>query len=157
MDANSDYWKIPVATEHRYKTCFTTHMGTYRYKRIPFGLRNAPATFQMALGIIMSWVRWKIFFVYMDDAIVFTSTVNYHIRHLEKVLQLLKSAGVTLKWSKCSFFREKVNHLGHTIMQGKLGAAIDRTTALLSVPFPTDKTKLGSFLGARNVHRRFIK
>lgn len=71
LDANRGYWQKSVAEADKDKTCFTTHSGTYRYKRMPFGLRNASATFQRALDIVLSGVRWHSCLVYLDDVIVF--------------------------------------------------------------------------------------
>ena len=72
FDCNSGYWQISVATEDRDKTTFITHMGTFRHVRMPFGLRNAQATFQRALDIILSGVRWQTSLIYLDDVIVFS-------------------------------------------------------------------------------------
>ena len=71
LDCNSEYWEVPVAPEDQDKTTFTTHCGTFRYTRMPFALKNAPATFQQALDIILSGARWQICLVYLDDVIVF--------------------------------------------------------------------------------------
>ena len=102
LDALWGYWQVPIAEEDRDKTAFTSHMGTYRYLRMPFGLRNAPATFQRALDIILSGVRWKMCFVYIDDIIVFSKNYDEHIVHLEHVLYLLKDAGIKLKLKNAS-------------------------------------------------------
>lgn len=66
LDANSGYWKIPISGRDHDKTCFTMHGGKYRYKRIPFALRNAPETFQRTLYIILRGVRWKRCLVHLD-------------------------------------------------------------------------------------------
>ena len=73
-----------------------------------FGLRNAPATFQRALDIMLSGVRWQICLVYLDDVIVFSRTVEQHVKHLDTVLSLLRSAGMSMKLKKCAFFQRKV-------------------------------------------------
>jgi hypothetical protein len=71
LDCNSGYWQIPVHPEDRDKTAFTSHYRIYRFLRLPFGLRNAPATFQKVIDIILSGVKWKTCLVYLDDVIVF--------------------------------------------------------------------------------------
>ena len=73
LDCNSGYWQIPVHPDDRDKTTFTSHYGIYRFLRLPFGLRNAPATFQRAIDIILSGFKWKTCLVYLDDVIVFLS------------------------------------------------------------------------------------
>lgn len=70
LDGNCGYWQIPIASRDHHKTCFTSHMGVSQYKWMPFGLRNARATFQRARDILLSGVRWQTRFVYLDDDIV---------------------------------------------------------------------------------------
>ena len=101
FDCNSGYWPIPVASEDRYKTTFTTHMGTFCHVRMPFGLRNAPATFQRALDIILSGLRWQTCLIYLDDVIVFSKDTKEQVAHVDQVLTLLRQAEVSLKLEKC--------------------------------------------------------
>ena len=115
LDCNSGYWQIPVRDEDRCKTTFTTHVGTYQYRRMPFGLKNAPATFQRALDMILSGVRWTTCLIYIDNVIIFSKTLEEHIRHTDEVLGLLKEAGVSLKLKKFHFFQSKVDYLGHVV------------------------------------------
>ena len=91
LDCNSGYWQVPVAPEDQDKTTFTTHCGTLRYTRIPFGLKNAPATFQRALDIILSGPRWQICLVYLDDVIVFSKDMEQHLAQVDTVLTLLRA------------------------------------------------------------------
>jgi len=134
LDCNAGYWQVPVAPADRDKTTFTSYMGTYRYVRMPFGLRNAPATFQRALDIILSGVRWQSCLIYLDDVIVFSTSVEEHLVHVNQVLTLLREAGVTLKLSKCRFFQPRVDYLGHVITPGKLHVATENTKATAVVP-----------------------
>ena len=157
FDCNSGYWQIPVAPEDRDKTTFITHMGTFRHVRMPFGLRNAPATFQRALDIILSGVRWQTCLIYLDDVIVFSKNEEEHVAHVDEVLTLLRSAGVSLKLKKCEFFKPKVDYLGHVITPGKLAVATENTKAFEHAAFPRNATQVRSFLGAANVYRRFVK
>ena len=102
---------MPVAEEHRDKTTFVTFMGTYRHKRMPFGLRNAPVTFHRALDMILAGVRWQKCLVYLDDVIIFSKNVSQHLSHVDKLLTQLEEAGVTLKLKKCTFFQNRVYYL----------------------------------------------
>lgn len=156
LDCNSGYWQIPVQPEDQDKTTFTSHYGTYRFLRLPFGLRNAPATFQRAIDIILSGVRWKTCLVYLDDVIVFSSCRKAHLAHVAEVLTVLGNAGLSLKLQKCRFFAETVNYLGHVIRPGRLGVAEKNTEALKAAPLPRTQTELRSFLGLCNVYRRFV-
>lgn len=83
------YWKVPIVEQDRDNSTFTTHMGTYRYYRITFRLRNAPETFQCALHLIISGVLWGMFLVYIDNVIVLSSSEEDHFDHLDHILSLL--------------------------------------------------------------------
>ena len=159
LDALWGYWQIPIAEEDRDKTTFTSHVGTYRYKRMPFGLRNAPSTFQRALDVILSGVRWKFCLVYLDDVIVFSRNNEEHLEHLDTVLTLLEDAGIKLKLKKCFFMNKEVEYLGHCIRPGTLGVYRDAKAlrGIRDAEFPQTPTQMKSFLGACNVYRRFVK
>jgi Reverse transcriptase (RNA-dependent DNA polymerase) len=91
---------------------------------MPFGSRNAPATLQSTVDIVLSGLKWKTCLVYIDDIIVFSQTPEEHLRHLDEVLCLPYRAGLSLKLSKCNFFRDTVSYLGHFIRPGKLEVAV---------------------------------
>ena len=157
LDANSGYWQIPVAPEDREKTAFVCHAGFFEFLRMPFGLCNAPATFQRTLDILLAGVRFDYALVYLDDIIVYSSTFSEHLRHLDHVLSLLKSANVTLKLEKCRFASREVEYLGHLIKPGKLELKYSNVRALAGLSYPRTKTELRSFLGTCNVYRRFVR
>ena len=140
LDCNAGYWQVPVAPEDSDKTTFAFYLGTYRYVRMPFGLRNAPATFQRALDIILSGIRWQPCLIYVDDVIVFSKDAKTQLRHLDKFLRLLRRTGVTLKLRKCSFFQPKVDYLGHVITPGKLSVAVDSSKEFAKAVFPRTVT-----------------
>jgi Reverse transcriptase (RNA-dependent DNA polymerase) len=75
LDANSGYWQVSMHPDDRDRTTFTCHVGTFRFKRMPFGLRNAPSTFQRAMDVILPGVRWQKCMCYLDDIIVFSSSM----------------------------------------------------------------------------------
>ena len=156
LDCNAGYWQVPVAPEDRDKTTFASYLGTFRYTRMPFGLRNAPATFQRALDIILSGVRCQSCLIYLDDVIVFSRSSDEHLRHVDEILTLLRRAGITLKLTKCSFFQPMVDYLGHVITPGKLSVATENTKSFVHTQFPRNTTQLRSFLGAGNVYLRFV-
>jgi hypothetical protein len=156
LDANSGYWQIPLDEASRDKTSFTCHAGFYRFKRMPFGLVNAPASFQRAMDIILAGVRWNCALVYLDDVVIYSRTFAEHMRHLDQVLGLLRKANVTLKLRKCRFAAREVDYLGHTIKPGRLQMQDAKVAALKGVRRPTTKTELRSFLGLANVYRRFV-
>jgi hypothetical protein len=156
LDCNSGYWQIPVHPADGEKTTFTSHFGIYQFLRLPFGLRNAPATFQRAIDIILSGIRWKTCLVYLDDVIVFSSNRAAHLSHVNEVLILLRDAVLSLKLKKCLFFAETVHYIGHVIRTGRLGVAQKNTEALKTARLPKTQTEVRSLLGLCNVYRRFV-
>ena len=122
-----------------------------------FGLKGAQATFQRALDIILSGVRWQICLVYVDDVIVFSRTQEKHAENLGTVLSLLRRAGISLQLKKCSFFQPKVHYLGHVISPGKLSVAEEAADAFKTFTFPRTLTKVRSFFGACDVYHHFVK
>ena len=96
----------------RPKTAFTTHQGLYEFVRMPFGLCNAPATFQRTMQTVLSGLEWKNCFVYIDDILIASRTFDEHIA---AVVDRLRKAGLRLKAKKCCFLCENVSYLGHTI------------------------------------------
>jgi len=156
LDCNSGYWQIPVRNEDRDKTAFVTHVGVHRFKRMPFGLCNAPATFQRALDMILAQVKWRNALVYLDDVIIYSHTIQEHYDHVNFVLHHLRQAGVSLQLKKCHFFQPRVDYLGHVVTPGKLAVAQKNVDTLAQAKHPQTRTELRSFLGMCNVYRRFV-
>jgi RNase H-like domain found in reverse transcriptase/Reverse transcriptase (RNA-dependent DNA polymerase) len=157
LDCNSGYWQIPVRPEDREKTTFTSHEGLYRFLRMPFGLRNAPATFQRFVDITLSGLTWKTYLVSLDDIIVFSKTPKEQMAHLDAVLHRPYCAGLTVNLKKCHFFKEIMDYLGHVIRPGQLSVAEKNTATLKNTKHPTTQTELRYFLGLCNVYRRFVR
>ncbi|CAN8074493.1 unnamed protein product [Agarophyton chilense] len=133
LDSNSGYWQISLVEDARALKPFTAHEGLFRFTRMPFGLKNAPATFHRVMDIIMFRVQWKFAVVYLDDVIIFSWTVKEHLFHVRKVLTILQDAGITLKLRKCDFFQASVNYLGHVVLPGVVSALTERADTCDSV------------------------
>lgn len=156
LDCNSGYWQVKVANDDKHKTAFTSHAGTFQWNRMPFGLCNAPATFQRTLDILLAGLRWKTCLVYLDDVIIFSNSFEEHVQHVREVLSALQTAGLSLKLKKCKLFSATVDYLGHVIRPGKLAVAEKNTDAIKMCSYPSTQTQLRSFLGMCNVYRRFV-
>lgn len=156
LDCNSGYWQIPMTEKDKDKTAFISHYGLYRFTRMPFGLKNAPGTFQRAADVILAQVRWQFALVYLDDVIIYSKSIEEHFDHLDIVLKLMHGAGLTLKLRKCAFFQDTVDYLGHVVSPGKLAVARRGIEAVKKCLPPRDITELRSFLGLCNVYRRFV-
>jgi len=113
LDLLSGYWQVGLEPRDVEKTAFSTPEGLYQFKRMPFGLSNAPATFQRLMDKVLGKLKYTMALVYLDDVIILSSSFEEHLLHLDQVLAYLDDAGLRLKASKCHFLRKEVVYLGH--------------------------------------------
>ena len=157
IDLLSGYWQIEIEEEDKYKTAFTTEFGHYEFNRMPFGLCNAPGTFQRLMESILQPILGEYALVYIDDVIVYSKTIEEHAVHLEEVFKLLAAAGLKIKRSKCLFAREKVNYLGHVVSAKGVAPDKKKIKAIEKFPTPTNVDQVRSFVGLASYYRRFIR
>ena len=159
VDLTRAYYQGYISPESRHKTAFVTPWGFYQWVRIPFGLMNAPASFQRYMENVISDLRGKCAIPYLDDVIVHSANFNEHVQHIRNVLQRLRKHGLKLKASKCDLFRTEVKFLGRIVtehgyrMDEKNISAVD---ALRDVK-PTDASEVRQILGLLGYHRRHIQ
>ena len=103
---------------------------------MPFGLTSAPATFQRALDIILSGLKWQLCLVYLDDVIIFSTSAEQQVKDVDVVLTRLREAGVTLNLEKCTWFSDEVEYLGHIVRPGQLHVHNKNVNALKHAFFP---------------------
>ena len=103
------YWQIPIDEQDRKKTAFVTTDGLYQLNVLPFGLSNAPASFQRTINSILGALRWDITLVYLDDIIIYSKSFDAHVRHIDQVLTALEKANVKLNPAKCSLVRKQLD------------------------------------------------
>ena len=115
IDLKSGYWQVEMAPTDREKTAFCTQEGLFEFNVMPFGLCNAPATFQRLMDCVLAGLQWLSCLVYIDDIIIIGRSFEEHLHHLQQVLDHLKSAGLKIQPSKCHFLQQKVNFLGHIV------------------------------------------
>ncbi|CAB4494324.1 unnamed protein product [Rhizophagus irregularis] len=123
LDLASEYWQIKVRAEDQEKTAFITKFGTYEFKVMPFGLCNAPVTFQRTMDKVLHRIKEKFVLVYLDDVIIYSKTFKDHIQHLKEVLNRIRKANLRLKAEKCHFAAAELQFLGHVV--GKEGVKPD--------------------------------
>ncbi|KZS07239.1 Uncharacterized protein APZ42_029099, partial [Daphnia magna] len=121
MNFESGYHQVLVASKDRPKTAFVSADGLYQFRALPFGLNNAPGTFQRAMDIILAGLRWPTCLVYLDNVIVYSATFEQHLERLQSVLDCLAKANLKLKWSKCSFAKNTLKVLGHVVTKEGVG------------------------------------
>ena len=144
------YHQIRMHPDSKDKTAFTCHMGHFQYRRMPFGLTNAPATFQRLMNQLFCGKEWDFVFVYLDDLLIVSKSVQEHLGHLEKVLDHLDKAGLHLKPQKCVFVQQQVEYLGHTITPEGVRPNDKKIQAVKDFPRPESSREVKSFLGLVN-------
>ena len=156
LDLFSGYWQVEIREEDKYKTAFNTMYGHYEFNRMPFGLCNAPSTFQRLMDTVLEEVLRKFALVYIDDLIIYSKTIEEHAFHLTCVFDKLEAAGLKIKRPKCLFAQQSVAYLGHIV--SSLGNAPDdkKIKAVKEFPVPTNVDKVRSFVGLASYYRRFI-
>lgn len=157
LDLKSGFWQIELDDESRPKTAFITHAGLFQFKVMPFGLTNAPATFQRLMDLVLGGLKWSCALVYLDDIIVYSSSFESHLHHLESVLQRVEASGLTLQISKCQFCQLKLKYLGHVVSQHGIEPDPDKIRAVRDYPAPIRLKDVRTFLGLTSYYRRFIK
>jgi hypothetical protein len=133
-----------------------SHNGLYKSKRMPFGLMTAPATFECAIYIVHSSVWFQCALTYLDDIVIYSPTLDEHLRDLSRVLKLLKDAGVSIKRAKCSFAAVQVKYLGLKVSHAGVEVDDDKIASVRHALAPKPKTGLRRLLGMTGFYRKFI-
>ncbi|GKB95556.1 reverse transcriptase domain-containing protein [Tanacetum coccineum] len=157
LDGFSGYFQIPIDPKDQEKTTFTCPYGTFAYRRMPFGLCNAPGTFQRCMMAIFHDMIEKMMEVFMDDFSVFGDSFSTCLSHLEKMLKRCEDTNLSLNWEKSHFMVKEGIVLGHKI--SKSGIEVDRAKVevIAKLPHPTTVKGVRSFLGHAGFYRRFIQ
>jgi hypothetical protein len=124
---------------------------------MPFGLTNAPATFQRLMDLVLGGLKWSCALVYLDDIIVYSSSFEDHLHHLELALQQIEQSGLTLKIDKCHFCKTHLKYLGHIVSKEGIRPDPAKLNAVREYPVPTKLKAVRTFLGLSSYYRRFIK
>lgn len=158
LDINSAFWCITMKSEDREKTSFITKYGKFMFKVLPFGLKNAPATFQRILSNIIRRNNLDDFAInYIDDVLIFSRTWEDHLSHIEKFLHAIYEEGFKLKFAKCLFAAKAVKYLGHTISKNTISPAQGNLVSIQNLQRPSDKSGVRSILGSINFFLRYIE
>uniref|UniRef100_L7LV95 RNA-directed DNA polymerase n=1 Tax=Rhipicephalus pulchellus TaxID=72859 RepID=L7LV95_RHIPC len=157
IDLRSGYWQIAVDEMDREKTAFITPDGLYQFKVMPFGLCNAPATFERMMDALLHGFKWSICLCYLDDVIVFSPTFETHIERLSTILSVFRKAGLQLNSSKCHFGRRQLTVLGHLVDSSGVRPDPEKVRAVKDFPVPTCANDVRSFVGLCSYFRRFVR
>ena len=157
LDLPSGYHQVQLNKNDRHKTAFSTNKGHYEFVRMPFGLKNAPATFQRLMNIVLSGLDGIECFVYLDDIVVFGSTLSEHNARLTNVFDRFRNYNLKLGPLKCNFLSTDVIYLGHRITTDGIYPDPEKTKVIRNFPTPKTVKNVRSFLGLCGYYRRFIK
>ena len=157
LDLQKGFWQLPVTKEHREKTAFVTPDGLFEFLCMPFGLCGAPPSFQRLMDKVLSGLKWKECLCYMDDVLIFGRDFEEHQYRLDRVLDAIGNAGLTLNVKKCVFAAHRIAHLGHLIDKDGILPDPAKLEAVAEFPRPETLTQLRAFLGLASYYRRFIR
>lgn len=155
LDLASGYWQVGMDPDDKEKTAFITSEGLFQYKVLPFGLSSAPSMFQRLMNAVLGGLKWNVALVYLDDIVIWSSTVSEHLSRLREVFMRIRQARLKLKAKKCQLLRDEISFLGHVV--SKHGITTDPAKIKAVKETPKNAKDLRSFLGFAFYCRRFIK
>lgn len=156
FDLSSSFHQIKMSEKDKHKTAFTTPNGLYNFLRMPFGLRNAAATFQRLIDIVLRGLNEKECFAYIDDVVIHAKTLSEHRRKYLTLIERLREANLQLEPTKCEFLRREVCYLGHKLSQNGVSPDPRKLSAVSNFPRPKTPLNVKQFLGLTSYYRRFI-
>lgn len=157
LDLRAGFHQVRVHSADIPKTAFRTHNGHYEYLVMPFGLCNAPSTFQAIMNSIFRPYLRKFVLVFFDDILIYSPDWTTHLEHVHTVLQTLRQHQFTVKLSKCAFGLQEIEYLGHIVTPQGVKVDQNKISAMVNWPKPTNVSELRGFLGLTGYYRKFVR
>ena len=156
LDASGAYHNIEVEMDSRDATSFVSPFGSFRFARLPFGLTNAGAAYSRMVAKMLASLPPGYVLAYLDDILIYSHTLEEHLEHLEKVVELHFKAGIKLQPTKTHLFCSQVNYLGHQVSAQGVTMIPEYVQRILDWPIPKTPKELATFLGFTGYYRGFI-
>ena len=153
FDMLKGYWQVPLTQRAREISAFVTPSGLYQYKVMPFGMKNAPATFQRMVNKLVRDIDGCE--GYIDDVVIFSDNWSDHIRQIKRFFQIMREAKLTINLMKSEFGKATVKYLGHIVGQGQVRPLDAKIQTIVKFPIPTSRKELARFLGMAGYYRNF--
>lgn len=157
LDLSSGYHQIQMDPKDIQKTAFQTHSGHYEYRVMPYGVTRGPATFQLAMNLVLAPFLRKCVVVFIDDILIFSATWADHLQHIHVVFSVLDQHQFKIKLSKCSFAQKKLHYPGHIISSEGVATNPSKVAVIQSWPTPKSVKEVCSFLGLAGYYRKFVQ
>jgi hypothetical protein len=157
LDLQKGYWQVLLEEDSKQYTAFQTPLGLFQWVVMPMGLKNASMTFQRVMNDTLRGLVGKFVQVYLDDIVVYSTSLQEHAHHLDQVLQRLKTAGFTLQVGKCRFAMDTVDCLGHVIGHGSINPQPEKLLHIKQFPQPMKKKDVRKFLGTTNWYLLYVQ
>lgn len=157
LDLANGFHQIQMDPNDIQKTAFSTENGHFEFKRMPFGLKNSPSTFQRIMDNILRGIQNETCLVYLDDIVIFSTSLQEHLERLRAVFDRLRKANFKIQLDKSEFLRKEVSYLGHVITPNGVKPNADKIDAIKKFPIPKTQKEIKSFLGLVGYYRKFIK
>ena len=157
IDLKAGFWNIPIKEEDKEKTAFITSEGLYQFEVMPFGLCNAPSTFQRCMHKVLGNLIYTKAPVYLDDINVHSRTFEDHLRDLQEVFDKLRAANLKLGREKCFFCKDEIQFLGFIVSKEGIKTEDSKIEKIKNFPIPRNLKELRGFLGLAGYYRKFIK
>ncbi|TIA84742.1 hypothetical protein E3P99_04121 [Wallemia hederae] len=156
LDLTSGYWQMRIKDEDIPKTGFTSRFGHFEFMVMPFGLCNAPASFQYLMNSMLQEYLDDFAVVYLDDIMIYSKSREDHLHHLKLVFDKLKANQLYVKLKKCEFMQQEVEYLGHIVGNNKITPDTSKTKAIQEWEQPKNNVDVMSFMGLANFYRKFV-